>query len=861
MLDYMILKKTFLILTVILLICYSLQGQVVPTDRATVWNPGLNAVGGIPARTTIYKSIKPSGGDDGPIIQEALNECTEGQVVLLEPGTFIINGNGLEINRSNITLRGSGINKTKLIKPTGTSYPVICIGLRWLKFMNRVSLASNAAKGSYSVTLASNPGYTVGELVVLNQRPDPDFVNWGCHAIEGQDSRCWFNDCIPSEDPQGRPLGQILEIESISGNTLTFKTPIHLDYKVSLGARLARMGDGSKVIPAIKKSGVEDLYLAYGEGGDSGGNILFSGASYCWAKNVESEKSKGSNINMASTYRCVLRDSYIHSTVNPSPGGEGYGINLGVYASDNLIENNISWNFNKILIMRASGGGNVIGYNYMDDGWGLSFPTQPEAGLNASHYATSNFELFEGNESFCFSSEAYWGNSSYITVFRNHLSGLRGAHGFSDYKYVINKGKVNECTLYYEDIQGRKAVALSAGSYYFTFIGNVLGFDGMSIIPKRTPCIGQESKGFMYEIVSPGGAGDGEYVPMWRFDVGMDGLTCVDADKNKKDSKVISTLLRDGNYDFASKTVKWDRTSQTIPSSLYLTSKPSFFGSQTWPWVTPENTSKPLQGILPAKARFDSIFYTTTNPPVIVASNSDYLCGAGKISLSAYANKGTINWYADITGGTSLGTGSSFTTPSLSSTKKYYIDATDKGLTTPLRTEVTAYIFPVPTITKVTNGEHCGARTVSLSATSSSGTINWYTAATGGTLLERANKYTTPALTATTKYYVDATDYLCTTPARTEVIATIKTNCTTDVDDLSSENDLIIYPNPVKDILTITDKDIQNKSVSIFNLTGTKVWSGIVKEQNINIAHLPAGVYILEISNNKEKQTIRIVKQ
>src|SRR5437899_2009024 len=35
---------------------------IIPADRMTTWNPGLNAVGGIPNRTTIYRTLSPRGG-------------------------------------------------------------------------------------------------------------------------------------------------------------------------------------------------------------------------------------------------------------------------------------------------------------------------------------------------------------------------------------------------------------------------------------------------------------------------------------------------------------------------------------------------------------------------------------------------------------------------------------------------------------------------------------------------------------------------------------------------------------------------------------------------------------------------------
>jgi hypothetical protein len=52
------------------------------------------ARGGIPHRTTIYKTLSPLGGtqDDDPQIQAALNTCPAGQVVQLTAGVFRING-------------------------------------------------------------------------------------------------------------------------------------------------------------------------------------------------------------------------------------------------------------------------------------------------------------------------------------------------------------------------------------------------------------------------------------------------------------------------------------------------------------------------------------------------------------------------------------------------------------------------------------------------------------------------------------------------------------------------------------------------------------------------------------------------
>jgi hypothetical protein len=67
---------------------------------------------------------------------------------------------------------------------------------------------------------------------------------------------------------------------------------------------------------------------------------------------------------------------------------------------------------------------------------------------------------------------------------------------------------------------------------------------------------------------------------------------------------VLSTILREGNFDYVTNSVRWDTSAQTIPNSLYLTAKPAFFGSNPWPWVDPTGATK--LHTLPAKARYDS---------------------------------------------------------------------------------------------------------------------------------------------------------------------------------------------------------------------------------------------------------------
>lgn len=166
---------------------------------------------------------------------------------------------------------------------------------------------------------------------------------------------------------------------------------------------------------------------------------------------------------------------------------------------------------------------------------------------------------------------------------------------------------------------------------------------------------------------------------------------------------------------------------------------------------------------------------TVNTGAAITSTTPGSRCGTGSVTLSATANGGTINWYDAPTLGNLVGTGSSFTTPSLSATTLYYVEATDTC--TGGRTAVAATINTQPVLLSTTPGSRCGTGAVTLQATASSGTINWWSAATGGTLLASGVSFTTPVLSATTDYYVEVVNGSCST-TRTQVTATIFTVAT-----------------------------------------------------------------------------------
>lgn len=146
-------------------------------------------------------------------------------------------------------------------------------------------------------------------------------------------------------------------------------------------------------------------------------------------------------------------------------------------------------------------------------------------------------------------------------------------------------------------------------------------------------------------------------------------------------------------------------------------------------------------------------------------------CGDGTVTLNAVTS-GSVYWFSVSSGGVSIGSGNSFTTPTLSTTTTYYAQT---GLACPsTRTAANAIINALPADPTVTNGALCSPGAITLSAASASN-IEWYDAASGGSQVATGTSYTTPTLSSTTTYYVQSVDGNNCISNRVPVVAAINT--------------------------------------------------------------------------------------
>ncbi|OYU79500.1 MAG: lectin [Flavobacterium sp. BFFFF1] len=157
--------------------------------------------------------------------------------------------------------------------------------------------------------------------------------------------------------------------------------------------------------------------------------------------------------------------------------------------------------------------------------------------------------------------------------------------------------------------------------------------------------------------------------------------------------------------------------------------------------------------------------------PGISTTTVSSSCGPAILNLSV-GGVGNMKWYDNATGGNLLATGNNFTTPLLTATTTYYVDAFEPGCLTASRVAVTATINDIPVLQVGPPAPACEGP-VTLHATVNAGQIRWYDQQTNGTLLATGESFTTPILTQDTTYYVDAKNNDCTSGPRQEVLVNI----------------------------------------------------------------------------------------
>lgn len=149
------------------------------------------------------------------------------------------------------------------------------------------------------------------------------------------------------------------------------------------------------------------------------------------------------------------------------------------------------------------------------------------------------------------------------------------------------------------------------------------------------------------------------------------------------------------------------------------------------------------------------------------------VCSGNSVQLTPSAPSGaTFVWYTQSTGGVPIFSGTTFTTPIITSNTTYFVESVLNGCTSSTRRQVNITVIATPNPPNVNNPTICSGRTATLTASGggSGATYIWYSQPTGGTAIHTGNSYVTPILNATTQYFVEVVVNGCTSSRATSTV-------------------------------------------------------------------------------------------
>jgi chitodextrinase len=559
-----LLNHTFLLALVLILFqAWPAGGQILPPDRRIIWDPGISADPGTPDGIPVYPpgvNVKDYGAkgdgttDDSDAILAAIQACPEFHAVFFPEGRYRIS-KAIPVSKA-VVIRGE-VDET-----SGLSGSLICnedIGFLFTsgyQMTETAGMVSGCTKGSDRLVVSGSTGFQAGDYVLTDQLNDGNLVT---HVGVGG-AATWS-----SRENGMRCLGQMNRITDVSGDTLFLETPLYHTCQDTLLPQLV------KISGMLEGAGIEDMHIngLYSSGSS---NVSMAGVSRCWIRNVHSENADRAHFILMRAYECELSNNYLHHD-RTGYGSMSYGIEFQLQSTANLVENNIFFHLHSAMMIAGGLTGSVFAYNYVTE---IRYVQENTLGIDCGmHGGHPNMILLEGNVFHKLICDSYWGSNAHITAFRNHIKGH--APGTTTANIAV-------------DIQ--------AGNRYVNVVGNVLGTEDFS---GYYECI---------DVPAP-------YWNTWAiFKIGYNSFG--DGDPAGNDPGVLASLIRHGNYDYVSDSIHWEPgiPDRDLPNSLFLSSKPWYFGDLDWPPVRPDAVEGDRVSDLPAKVRFDALVASDTESPL-----------------------------------------------------------------------------------------------------------------------------------------------------------------------------------------------------------------------------------------------------
>jgi hypothetical protein len=611
-----------------------IRGDLIPMDRLTDWSPGTRTgvTGGIPTRTTLidvtqtpYNADNTDATDASSAIQSALNAASSGQVVYLPAGTYRINSS-LSL-KSNITLRGAGVGTT-ILDVQASNGVTVPLDPSWANSYNSIStILSGLTSGSTSIVVTTPGGgltpFIGGRMAQISWPNDPNkpvISNYGFANVRKF-------DCL---------------ITGRSGSTLTITPPLPATF-VNVGT--AKIIE-TQIAP-VSYAGLENLTIS-GNGTSMINGIQLQMAVNSWVQNVKVINQQNYGFEF---FDCVF-DTITHCWI--TAGGVGTNHSGMVMNSDTalLVYDNIIEDNQPGFEINQCTTSSVIAYNLV---------LCSLLGIDSNHGPHNSFNLYEGNITNNFISDGYFGGESETTIFRNWIMAVNAVNNTNSFAIALERfarnfslvGNIMQSaghtwtddsvplghpnmgnsssfgtaqpstgswwrdlnsdgstpytgTLTTRTDNNHGQITLSSGTGA-NLVGsnrndNLIVFQLANGTAPRTFLMSVSGNVLTVDSTN-GGVSQLESLPplnaalnLWA---GPGGFQEIDLD-------VAATLVRRGNYYYHSGNIPSSEAlgTDTLPNSLYLGAKPSWFGDLIWPPFDPTAPGTPAYEQIPAGYRY-----------------------------------------------------------------------------------------------------------------------------------------------------------------------------------------------------------------------------------------------------------------
>lgn len=557
-----------------------------PLTNNVDWKNTVGVQGGIPTNYVVWTNLTTLDATGVTnclyMLSNAVVTCPTNGIIQIPSGTF--NMSGTLVLRSFVIIRGAGRTNT-ILKPMPTIW-MSAYGTAYATY--KIGIFSGSSVGSTSIVMAATPtSLEAGNVIQINELNDGTWVH-----PEGQtgnaDECIWSWQGYGDENDGGtRNRSQMVQVKSVSGTNVTFYPALFSSYARTPLAEYPTLASSTNNVKVF--IGIEDLTLD--DSGNTAGTypINFLTCANCWMKNVRCIVGN-SGVSFCHGFFVSYRNQIDSCDFLCLPSIQGSAIVLGTRHDSWLIQNCIFTNVWQAIVLDGTSCGHVFAYNYVHS---LEVGRSTHAQDIAGHTAHPQFNLFEGNKVFKVHFDNIHGSSSHQVVFRNQMRG----------------GELNSTW-------GQGGLWVDTTNYYVCSVGNVFA----SLAHSNA----YRSK-WTFEIVKPNPLPSDDWFYVYRTGYAGNSSNCPSSDVEF----LTNSMVRHMNYNHMDNSVeKKSGQDESLPSSLYLDSKPSWFGALAWPPIGPDATGYATNEI-PAEYRFR----TGSDPAPAAGGTSARSISAGRVTV------------------------------------------------------------------------------------------------------------------------------------------------------------------------------------------------------------------------------------